>query len=99
MDTTARAYQTSLLAVPAASHATHAAGALAARKLLLVDDHELVRFGIRALHRDIEGVPIEWVEARMPKRTSSWSSTRSSLRAASAPTAWVAAATASGEVR
>ena len=63
MDTTARAYQTSPLAVPPASHATHAAGALAARKLLLVDDHELVRFGIRALHRDIEGVPIEWVEA------------------------------------
>ena len=63
MDTTARAYQTSPLAVAAASHATHAAGALAARKLLLVDDHELVRFGIRALHRDIEGVPIEWVEA------------------------------------
>ena len=63
MDTTARAYQTSPLAVPAASHATHAAGALAARKLLLVDDHELVRFGIRALHSDIEGVPIEWVEA------------------------------------
>ena len=38
-------------------------GALAARKLLLVDDHELVRFGIRALHSDVSGVPIEWVEA------------------------------------
>jgi len=37
--------------------------ALAPRKLLLVDDHELVRFGIRALHRDISGVPIDWVEA------------------------------------
>lgn len=60
MDTTARAFRTSPLTVAAA---THAAGALAARKLLLVDDHELVRFGIRALHRDIEGVPIEWVEA------------------------------------
>ena len=60
MDTTAGAYRTSPLAVAAA---THAVGALAARKLLLVDDHELVRFGIRALHRDIEGVPIEWVEA------------------------------------
>ncbi len=34
-----------------------------ARKLLLVDDHELVRFGIRALHTEIGGVPIEWVEA------------------------------------
>lgn len=35
----------------------------APRKLLLVDDHELVRFGIRALHTEIAGVPIEWVEA------------------------------------
>ena len=35
----------------------------AARKLLLVDDHELVRFGIRALHPEIGGVPIKWVEA------------------------------------
>ena len=35
----------------------------AARKLLLVDDHELVRFGIRALHPEIGGAPIEWVEA------------------------------------
>ncbi len=34
-----------------------------ARKLLLVDDHELVRYGIRALHTEIGGVPIEWVEA------------------------------------
>jgi DNA-binding NarL/FixJ family response regulator len=34
-----------------------------ARKVLLVDDHELVRFGIRALHKDLGGVPIEWVEA------------------------------------
>ena len=43
--------------------APDAAGAQAARKVLLVDDHELVRFGIRALHNDIGGVPIEWVEA------------------------------------
>ena len=43
--------------------ALDAAGAQAARKVLLVDDHELVRFGIRALHSDIGGVPIEWVEA------------------------------------
>jgi DNA-binding NarL/FixJ family response regulator len=35
----------------------------AARKLLLVDDHELVRFGVRALHPEIGGVAIEWVEA------------------------------------
>jgi NarL family two-component system response regulator LiaR len=33
------------------------------RRLLLVDDHELVRFGVRALHTEIAGVPIEWVEA------------------------------------
>ena len=43
--------------------ALDAAGAQAARKVLLVDDHELVRFGVRALHSDIGGVPIEWVEA------------------------------------
>jgi len=36
---------------------------VAPRKLLLVDDHELVRFGIRALHSDVGGVPIEWMEA------------------------------------
>ncbi len=63
MDTTARTYRTDPLPVAAATHVTHTVGALAARKLLLVDDHELVRFGIRALHSDIEGVPIEWVEA------------------------------------
>ena len=39
------------------------AQAPAHRKLLLVDDHELVRFGIRALHTEVAGVPIEWVEA------------------------------------
>lgn len=33
------------------------------RKVLLVDDHELVRFGIRALYTEIGGVPIKWVEA------------------------------------
>jgi NarL family two-component system response regulator LiaR len=60
MDTTAshgRASTVSDLAAPGA------VGALATRKVLLVDDHELVRFGIRALHGDIAGVPIEWVEA------------------------------------
>ncbi len=43
--------------------AAHPVGALAARKLLLVDDHELVRFGIRALHGEVAGVPIDWLEA------------------------------------
>ena len=33
------------------------------RRVLLVDDHELVRFGVRALHTEIQGVPIEWLEA------------------------------------
>ena len=43
--------------------ASNAVAALATRKLLLVDDHDLVRFGIRTLHRDVDGVPIDWVEA------------------------------------
>jgi len=34
-----------------------------ARKLLLVDDHELVRFGIKTLYAELDGVRIEWVEA------------------------------------
>jgi DNA-binding NarL/FixJ family response regulator len=60
MDTTA-----SMVRGPAMTEApaTGAAGPLAARKLLLVDDHELVRFGIRALHNEVGGVPIEWIEA------------------------------------
>ena len=33
------------------------------RKLLLVDDHELVRYGIRTLHEEIDGVPLQWLEA------------------------------------
>jgi DNA-binding NarL/FixJ family response regulator len=32
-------------------------------KLLLVDDHELVRLGVRTLYTDLQGVPIEWHEA------------------------------------
>ncbi len=43
--------------------AVGAADAPSPRRLLLVDDHELVRFGIRALHTEIAGTPIEWVEA------------------------------------
>ena len=38
-------------------------GAPGASKLLLVDDHELVRFGIRSLEADVDGLPIEWLEA------------------------------------
>ena len=60
MNTTASLYRPSTMST---LPALDAAGAQAARKVLLVDDHELVRFGIRALHSDIGGVPIEWVEA------------------------------------
>lgn len=48
---------------PPSLDALGAAGDPAPRRLLLVDDHELVRFGIRALHAEIAGVPIDWVEA------------------------------------
>jgi DNA-binding NarL/FixJ family response regulator len=33
------------------------------RKVLLVDDHELVRVGVKASYSELLGVPIEWVEA------------------------------------
>ena len=33
------------------------------RKLLLVDDHELVRYGAKALYSELLGVPLEWLEA------------------------------------
>ena len=33
------------------------------RKLLLVDDHELVRYGAKALYTELLGVPLEWIEA------------------------------------
>jgi NarL family two-component system response regulator LiaR len=46
-----------------ASPAARPPEALPTRKLLLVDDHELVRFGLRAFHEAMENVPIEWVEA------------------------------------
>ena len=60
MDTMATSYRPSAIADLPASNAV---GALAPHKLLLVDDHDLVRFGIRTLHRDIANVPIDWVEA------------------------------------
>ena len=61
MDTTATSCRPSGAVDMAA--ASNPAASLAERKLLLVDDHELVRFGVRALYRDIAGVPIEWLEA------------------------------------
>lgn len=32
-------------------------------KMLLVDDHALVRFGVRTMYAELHGTPIEWVEA------------------------------------
>jgi len=57
MDTVENAYLARSTPAPAAL------GGLEPRKILLVDDHELVRFGVRALHSDVAGVPIEWLEA------------------------------------
>jgi DNA-binding NarL/FixJ family response regulator len=34
-----------------------------ARRLLLVDDHELIRCGLRSLYADVDGIQIEWLEA------------------------------------
>jgi DNA-binding NarL/FixJ family response regulator len=36
---------------------------LPSRKILLVDDHELVRVGVKATYPELLGTPIEWVEA------------------------------------
>ncbi|WP_088281349.1 response regulator transcription factor [Ideonella sp. A 288] len=33
------------------------------RKVLLVDDHELVRVGVKTMYAEIRDVPIEWIEA------------------------------------
>lgn len=46
-----------------ASSPTIAAVSLAERKVLLVDDHEVLRLGIRSLHTEIAGFAIDWVEA------------------------------------
>ncbi|MCC6247822.1 MAG: response regulator transcription factor [Rubrivivax sp.] len=35
----------------------------ASRKVLLVDDHELVRVGVKATYGELLGLPIEWLEA------------------------------------
>ena len=42
---------------------TAARPGVASRKLLLVDDHELVRYGVKALYTDLQGVPLQWLEA------------------------------------
>ena len=33
------------------------------RRLLLVDDHELVRYGVKTLYTELQGVPLDWLEA------------------------------------
>ena len=33
------------------------------RRLLLVDDHELLRFGVKTLYTELQGVALEWLEA------------------------------------
>jgi DNA-binding NarL/FixJ family response regulator len=33
------------------------------RKILLVDDHELVRFGVKSMYAELMGCPIQWLEA------------------------------------
>ena len=35
----------------------------APRKLLLVDDHELVRYGVKTLYTELQGVALIWLEA------------------------------------
>jgi DNA-binding NarL/FixJ family response regulator len=34
-----------------------------APKVLLVDDHELVRVGVRTAYAELDGIPIDWLEA------------------------------------
>ena len=36
---------------------------IAPRRLLLVDDHELVRCGVKAMYAELQGVPLQWLEA------------------------------------
>ena len=36
---------------------------VSSRKLLLVDDHELVRHGVKACYSELHGIPIDWYEA------------------------------------
>src|SRR3954465_14878156 len=45
------------------SMAAMAAAAMRPRNLLLVDDHELVRYGVKACYTELHGVPLRWHEA------------------------------------
>ena len=48
---------------PGAPPESTALAATTARKVLLVDDHELVRFGVKTLYAELQGVRIDWLEA------------------------------------
>ena len=53
-----------MLTVPSlAASVTAAAMASPMHRVLLVDDHELVRYGVKSLHSELDGVAIEWIEA------------------------------------
>ena len=41
------------------------AGIESTRKLLLVDDHELVRYGVKSLYTELQGVALEWENQRV----------------------------------
>jgi DNA-binding NarL/FixJ family response regulator len=47
----------------AAIHAAASRPTMRPRKLLLVDDHELVRYGVKACYTELQGVPLCWIEA------------------------------------
>ncbi|MDN3920036.1 response regulator transcription factor [Roseateles violae] len=51
------------LAFPPSSDEQRGASIDLGRKLLLVDDHELVRCGVRTLCAELQGVPLQWLEA------------------------------------
>ena len=34
-----------------------------ARRILLVDDHELLRYGVKTMYAELDGVTLEWIEA------------------------------------
>lgn len=54
---------TAMAPSPELSAADFATPALRPRQLLLVDDHELVRYGVKACYTELHGVPLHWFEA------------------------------------
>jgi DNA-binding NarL/FixJ family response regulator len=59
MSATVISTNTGRLAIPFAP----CAAPLQPRRLLLVDDHELVRYGVKACYTELQGVPLQWLEA------------------------------------